>query len=150
MTEKPNARMLCLLLITILLVVSSSLGSNKSAAERATAAQLRAIQKYIKQSWHTLTRSSAQLARAAPDPKFKAMPDGRCLCMFLVKRVSNQSNSACAHSCRQQSLPPSRFGNCLKIGQPSLSMACFIFPTLTLCRVDDSTKCMAGTVISLK
>ncbi|MDQ3805643.1 MAG: alpha,alpha-trehalase [Acidobacteriota bacterium] len=38
---------------------------------RASAAQLQAIRRYIKQSWHTLTRSNAQLATAAVDPKFK-------------------------------------------------------------------------------
>jgi alpha,alpha-trehalase len=77
MTEKPKARKHCLLLITILLLISSSFASSESAADKASEAQLRAIQKYIKQSWHTLTRSSVQLAKAAPDPKFKPMPDGR-------------------------------------------------------------------------
>jgi alpha,alpha-trehalase len=38
---------------------------------RASAAQLRSIRRYIKQSWHTLTRSNAQLAHAAADPKFR-------------------------------------------------------------------------------
>jgi alpha,alpha-trehalase len=46
-------------------------------ADKASVEELQAIQKYIKQSWHTLTRSSAQLAKAAPDPKFKAPADGR-------------------------------------------------------------------------
>ncbi len=32
---------------------------------------------YIKQTWSVLTRSNANLAKAAPDPKFKAGPDGR-------------------------------------------------------------------------
>jgi len=77
MTEKPKARKHFLFLITILLLVSSPLASSESAADRASARQLRAIQKYIKQSWHTLTRSSAQLAKAAPDPKFKVPADGR-------------------------------------------------------------------------
>jgi alpha,alpha-trehalase len=77
MTEKPKARKHFLFLITILLLIFSPLASSESAADRASAAQLRAIQKYIKQSWHTLTRSSAQLAKAAPDPKFKVPADGR-------------------------------------------------------------------------
>ena len=77
MTEKPKARKHFLFLITILLLISSPLASSESAADRASARQLRAIQKYIKQSWHTLTRSSAQLAKAAPDPKFKVPADGR-------------------------------------------------------------------------
>lgn len=76
MTEKSNARKRCLVLI-IVLWLSSSVDSREAPAEQASRAQLLAIQKYIKQSWHTLTRSSAQLASAAPDPKFKAMPDGR-------------------------------------------------------------------------
>jgi alpha,alpha-trehalase len=61
----------------IILLVSSTLTFSKTSAEKASADQLRAIQKYIKQSWHSLTRSSAQLAKAAPDPKFKPMANGR-------------------------------------------------------------------------
>ncbi len=76
MTEKPKARKHFLFLITILLI-SSSLASSETVADKASADQLQAIQSYIKQSWHTLTRSTAQLAKAAPDPKFKAMADGR-------------------------------------------------------------------------
>lgn len=64
--------------IAILVVFCSSFAtSSESAADTASTAQLQAIQKYIKDSWHTLTRSSAQLAKAAPDPKFKPMADGR-------------------------------------------------------------------------
>jgi alpha,alpha-trehalase len=77
MTEKSQARKHFLFLITILLLISSPLALSESGADKASAEQLRAIQKYIKQSWHTLTRSSAQLAKAAPDPKFKPMADGR-------------------------------------------------------------------------
>ena len=77
MTEKPKARKHFLFLITIVLLISSPSASSESAADKASAEQLRAIQKYIKQSWHTLTRSSAQLAKAAPDPKFKVPADGR-------------------------------------------------------------------------
>src|SRR5436189_3521125 len=77
MTEKPKARKHFLFLITLVLVISSPSALSETAAARASAEQLRAIQKYIKQSWHTLTRSSAQLAKAAPDPKFKVPADGR-------------------------------------------------------------------------
>jgi alpha,alpha-trehalase len=77
MTEKPKARKHFLFLITILLLIFSPLASSESAADTASAAQLRAIKKYIKHSWHTLSRSSAQLAKAAPDPKFKVPADGR-------------------------------------------------------------------------
>jgi alpha,alpha-trehalase len=76
MTEKLKARKHFLFLITLVLL-SSSFASSETAADQASAEQLKAIQKYIKQSWHTLTRSSAQLAKAAPDPKFKPMADGR-------------------------------------------------------------------------
>src|SRR5258708_34930150 len=75
--EKPKARKHFLILITILLLISSPLASSESAEDKASAEQLRAIQSYIKQSWHTLTRSSVQLAKAAPDPKFKVPADGR-------------------------------------------------------------------------
>ncbi|HKY29930.1 MAG TPA: trehalase family glycosidase, partial [Pyrinomonadaceae bacterium] len=64
-------------LILLLLLTSFSFASTQSVADKASADQLQAIQKYIKQSWHTLTRSSAELAKAAPDPKFKPMADGR-------------------------------------------------------------------------
>ena len=76
MTEKSGARKYFLFLIISLLLFASPLASSKSPADKASATQLRAIQKYIKQSWHTLTRSSAQLAKAAPDPKFSPMADG--------------------------------------------------------------------------
>src|SRR5258705_2028981 len=75
--EKPKARKNFLILITILLLISSPLASSESVADKASPAQLRAIQRYIEQSWHTLTRSSVQLAKAAPDPKFKVPADGR-------------------------------------------------------------------------
>src|SRR5215510_10641747 len=39
------------------------------SATTATRAQLESIRKYIRQSWHTLTRSNARLADAAVDPK---------------------------------------------------------------------------------
>jgi alpha,alpha-trehalase len=75
MTEKLKARTHFRLLIIILVLIFSAFASPNS--DQASADQLRAIQKYIRESWHTLTRSSAQLAKAAPDPKFKPMPDGR-------------------------------------------------------------------------
>src|SRR2546423_15711618 len=37
---------------------------------RASRADLQAIRQYIKQGWHTLERTPAQLAKAAVDPKF--------------------------------------------------------------------------------
>src|SRR5215210_963993 len=58
------------LFLIILFLALSHAASTEPLADRATARQLQAIQKYIKQSWHTLTRSNAQLAHAAVDPKF--------------------------------------------------------------------------------
>src|SRR6185369_7076649 len=45
--------------------------------EKATNAQLQSIRQYIKDSWHTLTRSNARLADAAIDPKFRATAGDR-------------------------------------------------------------------------
>ena len=60
-------------LLLLALSTSARPQTMPKAAERATQAQLRSIQNYIRQSWHTLMRSNAQLASAAPDPKFKGM-----------------------------------------------------------------------------
>ena len=90
MTEKPKATKHFLFLVIVLLLISSPLASSESAADRASAEQLRAIQKYIKQSWHTLTRSSAQLAKAAPDPKFKVPAGGRWP-VYVSRRESIKS-----------------------------------------------------------
>jgi alpha,alpha-trehalase len=60
-------------LLLLLFAASSARPQKTATAERATPAQLRSIQNYIRQSWHTLMRSNAQLASAAPDPKFKEM-----------------------------------------------------------------------------
>jgi alpha,alpha-trehalase len=69
---KSNALRLCLL------IAWSALGQAPAPApEKATPAQLQEIQAYIKQTWHTLSRSNARLAVAAVDPKSKALPDGR-------------------------------------------------------------------------
>ena len=77
MTEKRSTRKYFLVLIAILCLVASPSALSEPTPDNASPDQLRAIQKYIKDSWHTLTRSSAQLAKAAPDPKFKPMADGR-------------------------------------------------------------------------
>jgi alpha,alpha-trehalase len=70
MKETPRVMQHFLFLIAVLFLALSPAASTEPLADRATARQLQAIQKYIKQSWHTLTRSSAQLAKAAVDPKF--------------------------------------------------------------------------------
>ena len=58
------------LFLIILFLALSPAASTELAVDRASPQQLRDIQKYIRQSWHTLTRSNAQLAHAAVDPKF--------------------------------------------------------------------------------
>lgn len=64
------------LLTPIVLLIFPTL-TFSDAPQKASPDQLQALQRYIKQSWHTLQRSNAQLAQAAPDPKFKPMADGR-------------------------------------------------------------------------
>jgi alpha,alpha-trehalase len=70
MADNERVRKYFLSLVTMLLLAHSSLSAPVASVEQASVEQLRAIQKYIKQSWHTLTRSNAQLAKAAVDPKF--------------------------------------------------------------------------------
>ena len=64
-------------LLTLLVLLILPTLTFSEAPQRASPDQLQALQRYIKQSWHTLKRSNAQLAQAAPDPKFKPMADGR-------------------------------------------------------------------------
>src|SRR5215510_3370401 len=61
----------------IVLLALPMLTFSGNAPDKASPEQLQTMQRYIKESWHTLQRSTAQLAQAAPDPKFKAMADGR-------------------------------------------------------------------------
>ena len=77
MTDQPRTKNRLLIVATILTLIASLSSPSKPGPEKASAEQLRAIQKYIKDSWHTLTRSNAQLAAAAPDPKFSAMAGSR-------------------------------------------------------------------------
>ncbi|HEU4479916.1 MAG TPA: trehalase family glycosidase, partial [Pyrinomonadaceae bacterium] len=65
------------LLTAIVLLIFPTLTFSVAPPQKASAEQLQALQRYIKQSWHTLQRSNAQLAQAAPDPKFKPRADGR-------------------------------------------------------------------------
>jgi alpha,alpha-trehalase len=75
---EPYIRRLSLFSVVALLVLSTSLGALPARqGNRATAAQLQSIRKYIKQSWHTLSRSNAKLAQAAVDPKFKTTAGSR-------------------------------------------------------------------------
>ncbi len=73
---KTSSVIICLFfLIAVLFLALPRAASTRPSADRATAQQLVAIQKYIKEGWHTLTRSNAQLAKAAVDPKFHPQAD---------------------------------------------------------------------------
>ena len=75
MSEKLKVKHFFLLIPIVLLIFPTLTFSD--APQKASADQLQTLQRYIKESWHTLKRSNAQLAQAAPDPKFKPMADGR-------------------------------------------------------------------------
>jgi alpha,alpha-trehalase len=77
MTKRPRVTKYAHLLLAALFLTLPPTALARQAADRATAAQLEAIQKYIKRGWHTLTRSNAQLAKAAADPKFQLRPGAR-------------------------------------------------------------------------
>lgn len=63
--------------ICLLILAGAFVAAPGHSLEKATPAQLQSIRKYIKESWHTLTRSNARLADAAVDPKFKATAGSR-------------------------------------------------------------------------
>ena len=63
--------------VLLISIVLFTFPTFSSVPQKSSPEQLQALQRYIKQSWQTLKRSNAQLAQAAPDPKFKPMSDGR-------------------------------------------------------------------------
>jgi alpha,alpha-trehalase len=72
MTEKMKVGKVTLSITAVLLALTFTAPvASAPQSQRASAAQFQAIRRYIKQSWNTLTRSKAQLATAAVDPKFK-------------------------------------------------------------------------------
>lgn len=72
MTEKTKLRKVILSIVGVLLALTLDAPvAPAQQSQRASAAQFQSVRSYIKQSWHTLTRSNAQLAHAAVDPKFK-------------------------------------------------------------------------------
>ncbi|HYH86015.1 MAG TPA: trehalase family glycosidase [Pyrinomonadaceae bacterium] len=74
----PRARTLRSLVLAPLIIILLLAGLAPARAQsRATPAQLAAARAYIRRSWHTLTRSSSDLAAAAPDPKFKRATGSR-------------------------------------------------------------------------
>src|SRR5215207_4693387 len=76
MSERTQVKIFFLPAIVALSALTLGL-SAAPAPERATPAQLQSIRRYIKQSWRTLSRSNAQLAAAAVDPKFPVPGGGR-------------------------------------------------------------------------
>ena len=69
---KPRASVFMRLVSAQLIFVLLLVGHAPAGAQvRATPAQLDSARAYIRRSWRTLTRSSRDLAAAAPDPKFK-------------------------------------------------------------------------------
>jgi alpha,alpha-trehalase len=87
MTKSPRLIKQSLFLIAILLLAIPPVASTRPSPDRATTQQLEVIRTYIKQSWHTLTRSNAQLASAAVDPKFH--PQGEHRWPVYIPRTEN-------------------------------------------------------------
>lgn len=71
---------------------------------RSQADQLHAIHSYIRQSWHTLSRSNKSLASAAVDPKFP-LPAGQRLPVY----VSRKENVASIEGSLRGQMPPDEF-----------------------------------------
>src|SRR2546425_12412427 len=57
------------------LIVTGALGSAAGQAPFPSAARIASVRTYIKQTWHTLTRSARDLPKGAPDPKIRRAPD---------------------------------------------------------------------------
>ncbi|HWP44298.1 MAG TPA: trehalase family glycosidase [Blastocatellia bacterium] len=67
-------------IISILLsmcLAAASVALPRQAPKTAKQEQLQSALAYIKQSWHTLARSNAQIAEASVDPKLEPAADGR-------------------------------------------------------------------------
>lgn len=86
------------------LLIALAAQSPAPAPQRASTAQLVSIQEYIHETWHTLTRSNAQLATAAVDPKFKPGPDGR-----WPVYISHQEDLAAVRRRLRQDMPAQAF-----------------------------------------
>ncbi|HEV2690235.1 MAG TPA: trehalase family glycosidase [Bryobacteraceae bacterium] len=84
----------CLVLAALWIAI----GIHAIASQNASEAQLRGIQTYIRETWHKLTRSNAQLADAAVDPKFPAPAEGR----WPVYVARNEDLSAVERTLRRE------------------------------------------------
>jgi alpha,alpha-trehalase len=69
-----HARFNRLIAICLALTLFGAPGSAVGQAPFPSAERITAVRQYIKQSWHTLTRSARDLPRAAPDPKIRRAP----------------------------------------------------------------------------
>jgi alpha,alpha-trehalase len=87
MRKTPRVIKHFLFLLALSFLAIPPTASTRPSADRATPQQLEGIRNYIKQSWHTLTRSNAQLASAAVDPKFH--PQGEHQWPVYVPRTEN-------------------------------------------------------------
>src|SRR6185295_5990930 len=61
-------------ILTLTLTLIGAAGGAVEQASFPSAQRIAAARQYIKQSWHTLTRSARDLPRAAPDPKIRRAP----------------------------------------------------------------------------
>ena len=69
-----HARAGRLVALCLALILVGAPGSGVAQTSFPSAQRITAIRQYIKQSWHTLTRSARDLPRAAPDPKIRRAP----------------------------------------------------------------------------
>jgi len=89
---------------TVLILSMAVTATPGNLNEKATTAQLQSIRKYIKESWHTLTRSNARLADAAVDPKFRATAGDR-----WPVYVSRNGNVKQVEQTLRTQMPPESF-----------------------------------------
>jgi alpha,alpha-trehalase len=77
MTNRPSNGIRCRRRVAfcLALIVAGTLGSAAGQAPFPSAARITSVRTYIKQTWHTLTRSARDLPKAAPDPKIRRAPD---------------------------------------------------------------------------
>ncbi len=66
------------IIVVAVLAAGVAVGQDTTSARGIVSADpVASIEKYIRENWTTLERSDKDLAKAAVDPKFKALPDGK-------------------------------------------------------------------------
>src|SRR5882762_8485504 len=77
MIELPSAdiRFRRLVAFCLALAITCALGNAAGQAPFPPAERSKSVRTYIKQTWHTLTRSARDLPKAAPDPKIRRAQD---------------------------------------------------------------------------